>query len=132
MVVDTSAIVAVLNQEPEADTFSRAISESPIRLLSAVSLLECGMLARARKGDPGVFELDAFIVAAELDVIPFDADQAYVARDAFDRFGKGRHPAGLNFGDCAVYALAATRAEPLLFKGRDFALTDLPSAEISH
>jgi ribonuclease VapC len=94
-------------------------------LISAVSVLKAGILATGRKGDEGARELDAFLSAAELEVVPFDSEQAAVGCDAFRRFEKGRHPANLNFGDCAVYALAATRAEPLLFKGSDFSATDL-------
>lgn len=127
MVVDTSAIMAILQQEPEARDFADVIEQAPVRLVSAVSVLEAGILASSRKGEQGARELDAFLSAAKLEIVAFDAEQALIARDAFDRFGKGRHAADLNFGDCAVYALAATRAEPLLFKGNDFPLTDLDS-----
>lgn len=125
MVVDTSAIMAILQHEPDARTYAELIEAADVRLISAVSVLEAGILARSRKGDEGAQALDAFLAAAELEVVPFDQEQSAVAREAFDRFGKGRHAANLNFGDCAVYALAATRAEPLLFKGDDFSATDL-------
>lgn len=127
MVIDTSAVMAILQQEPEARDFTDIIERAAVRQMSAVSVLEAGILANSRKGEQGARELDALLSAAELDIVPFDAEQAAIARDAFDRFGKGRHAANLNFGDCAVYALAATRAEPLLFKGNDFSLTDLES-----
>lgn len=125
MVVDTSAVMGILQEEPEARRLAEAIEVADIRLISAVSMLEAGILVESRKGQAGARELDAFIAAAALEVVPFDIEQAAVARDAFARYGKGRHAARLNFGDCAVYALAATRAVPLLFKGADFAATDL-------
>jgi ribonuclease VapC len=130
MVVDSSAIMAILRQEHDAPSFAAAMEAATLRLISAVTILECGIVARARKGDEGARELDAFLAAARLDIVPFDADQAAIARDAFARFGKGRHGAALNFGDCAVYALAATRAEPVLCKGADFAATDLRLAPL--
>jgi ribonuclease VapC len=124
MVVDTSAVMTILKQEPDARSYAEVIETAKVRLISAVSLL-AGILAKSRKGDEGARELDTFLVAAELEVVSFDSEQAAVARDAFRRFGKGRHPANLNFGDCAVYALAATRAESLLLKGCDFSATDV-------
>lgn len=128
MVVDTSAVIALLQQEDEAPVIARALESAPLRLFSAVSALEAGIRATSRKGEWGRQQLDALIAAAGLEVVPFDAEQALIAREAFDRYGKGRHPAALNFGDCAVYALAASRGLPLLFKGADFALTDIESA----
>lgn len=128
MVIDTSAIMAILQREQDARGYANAIEAADRRLISTVSVLEAGILAKSRKGDQGAQELDGFLVSADLEIVPFDMEQVAVARDAFDRFGKGRHAAGLNFGDCAVYALAATRAEPLLFKGNDFAATDLDPA----
>jgi ribonuclease VapC len=125
MVVDTSAIMAILRQEPDASAYAQLIETANVRLISAVSVLESGILAISRKGDQGARELDSFLIAAELEVVPFESEQAAVARDAFRRFGKGRHAANLNFGNCAAYALAATHAEPLLFKGNDFSATDL-------
>jgi ribonuclease VapC len=125
MVVDTSAVMAILKQEPDARSYAEVIETAKVRLISAVSVLKAGILATGRKGDEGARELDAFLRAAELEVVSFDGEQAAIARDAFRRFGKGRYPANLNFGDCAAYALAATRAEPLLFKGSDFSATDL-------
>ena len=125
MVVDTSAAMAILQREPEAEAFARAIEAAPTRLISAVSVLEAGMLVEARKREAGAVELDSFLLRAQLDVVPFDAEQAQVARLAFRRFGKGLHPAGLDFGDCAAYALASTRGEPLLFKGDGLPQTDV-------
>ena len=120
MVIDTSAIMAILQQERDARRYAEIVQEESVKLVSAVSVLEAGILASARKGDEGERELDAFLASAEVEIVPFDEEQATVARAAFKRFGKGRHRANLNFGDCAAYALAATRAEPLLFKGSDF------------
>lgn len=128
MVVDTSAVMAILQGEDEAEAFAAAMEADPVRLISAVSVLEAGMLVEARKREAGALELDNFLLRARLHVAAFDAEQAEVARSAFRRFGRGRHPAGLNFGDCAVYALARTRGERLLFKGGDFARTDLENA----
>lgn len=128
MVVDTSAIMAILQREPEADAFAQALEQADVKLVSTVSVLEAGILARSRKGERGSGEVDALLATADLQPVAFDIEQAAVARAAFDRYGKGRHPAALNFGDCAVYALAATQGLPLLFKGQDFAKTDLVPA----
>lgn len=125
MVVDTSAIMAVMAMEPEAPLFARLIDEAQVRLVSVVTILEAGILADMRKGQDGVLNLDAFVKDAELTIVPFDAEQASLARAAYGRFGKGRHTAALNFGDCAAYALAVSSGEPLLFKGNDFARTDV-------
>ena len=104
------------------------IEADPVRLISAVSVLEAGMIAEVRKGEAGALELDNFILRGQIQTVPFDAEQADIARLAFRCFGKGRHPAGLNFGDCAAYALASSRGEPLLFKGEDFSKTDIAQA----
>jgi ribonuclease VapC len=125
MVVDTSAILAILQLEPEAEDFALAIESATVRLVSAVSVLEAGILAESRKGADGPPELDAFLTEAQLEVVGFSAEQADVARGAYARFGKGKHRAALNMGDCAVYALSRTAGEPLLFKGDDFSLTDV-------
>lgn len=129
MVIDTSAVLAILQREPESERFAASIEADPIRLISAVSMLEAGMIAEVRKGETGALELDNVILRGQFQTVPFDAEQANIARLAFRRFGKGRHPAGLNFGDCAVYALASTRGEPLLFKGEDFAKTDIAKVD---
>lgn len=128
IVVDTSAVVAILSQEPEAERIAEILAAAPERVMSAVSHLETAMVLTSRYGPPALDLLDEFTSRAGLAVVPFDRDQADQARAAFLKFGKGRHPAGLNFGDCAAYALSARRGWPLLFKGDDFAKTDLPAA----
>jgi len=125
MVLDTSALIALLLGEPEAPTFRAAIEADVVRLVSAANLLETAMVIETRLGEQGGRELDLLIRVAECEVVPVDSAQVAVARQAFRRFGKGRHSAGLNFGDCFAYALALTTAEPLLFKGSDFAATDV-------
>lgn len=128
MVVDTSAVIAVLNEEAEASTFLEKMENDTLRLISAVSVLEASIIVHSRKGDDGVAALDAFLGEAEFEIQPFDAEQAHLARRAYREFGKGQHTAGLNFGDCAVYALAVASGEPLLFKGSDFSKTDIETA----
>ena len=125
MVLDTSALVAVLQDEPERRQFIRLIEEADARRLSAATLVETSIVIEARFGAEGVRDLDLFLSRAGVETLSVDAEQAQLARHAFSRFGKGRHPAGLNFGDCFSYALATSLSEPLLFKGRDFALTDV-------
>jgi ribonuclease VapC len=125
MVIDTSALIAMLFAEPERDVFSRSIGSDPVRLVSAVSKLEAGMVAVGRRGAAASHELDRLLRDLSIQIVPFDERQADIARDAFARYGKGRHQAGLNFGDCAAYALAIAEAEPLLFKGTDFGATDV-------
>ena len=129
IVIDTSALIAILRREPEADRFLQRISETDGCLLSSVSFLETSMVLAARGGDATSWtELDALIARAEIQVVAQDADLAEAARTAFLRYGRGRHPAALNLGDCASYALAKHRNLPLLFKGDDFSRTDLLSA----
>ena len=127
MVIDTSALIAILHREPEAAAFENAITNAPVRLLSAVTKLEAGMVTLGR-GRVGTEMLDRLLETMAVTIVPFDDHQAAIARDAFARYGKGRHAAGLNFGDCAAYALAIAEAEPLLFKGTDFAATDVQVA----
>jgi ribonuclease VapC len=129
MVIDTSVLVAILLDEPERDTFLRAIEATSSRLISAMSKLETGIVMVARKSSAAASEVDVLITKLSATIIPFDDHQADIARDAFARFGKGRHRAGLNFGDCAAYALAMAEAEPLLFKGTDFGATDVVVAK---
>ena len=128
MVIDTSAILAILLDEPEAPDFERRIAADPVRLISAATLVEAAIVIESRLGDAGGREFDLWLHRLDAEVAPVDADQAQMARRAWRRFGKGRHPAGLNYGDCFAYALAATRGEPLLFKGDDFSRTDLVAA----
>lgn len=125
MVIDSSALLAILLGEPEAELFSRAIAGDTKRLLSAVSALEAAIVTRARKGPAGLRELDLLFHAAGLSVVSFDADQVLLARAAYEKFGKGHHAAALNLGDCCSYALARSSGEPLLYKGNDFAQTDV-------
>lgn len=126
IVVDTSAIVAILRNEPEKDRFVDAILAASPRFISAVSLQEAGMVLAGRSGNAAVWEpLDALLARLEAEVVAHDAALARIARTAFIRFGKGRHPAQLNFGDCAAYALASANSLGLLFKGDDFARTDI-------
>jgi ribonuclease VapC len=127
MVIDTSAILAMLFDEPEADEFERLVEADPVVLVSAVSRVEATFVIEGRKGDAGRIRLNRFLELSGAEVIPVSADQAEVACEAFRRYGKGRHPANLNFGDVFTYALAKTTGEPLLFKGGDFSRTDLSS-----
>jgi ribonuclease VapC len=124
MVIDTSAIIAILEDEPERARFVRLVVADEVRLLSAVSRVECTCVVEGRKRDAGRAELDLFL----REVAPVTADQAEIACEAFRRFGRGRHPAGLNIGDAFSYALAKATGEPLLFKGDDFARTDIARA----
>ncbi len=127
MVIDTSALIAILFDEPERRQFNKAIAADPTRLMSTGSFLETAMVIGTRSGEAGGRDLDLFLHRAEIALMPFDADQAEIARRAFGRYGKGRHPAGLNFGDCFAYALSKASGEPLLFKGDDFTQTDVIS-----
>lgn len=128
MVIDTSAVIAILQLEPEAAAFSRLIDADDVRLMSSVSFYEAGILTTARRGPEGSRELDGLIREAGISIMAFDEEQALLAREAYERFGKGHHPAGLNFADCAAYALAKNSGEPLLFKGGDFGQTDITVA----
>lgn len=127
--IDTSALIAILADESERRHFNEVIAASPIRLVSAVNLLETRMVIFRRFGPSGLAALEAFLSKAELQVRPVTAATVDLAFDGFRRFGKGGgHPAQLNFGDCFAYALALEQGCPLLFKGRDFALTGIESA----
>lgn len=128
MVIDTSALVAILQDEPERRGFIEAIEASSVRLMSAATLVEISIVVECRYGAEGVRDLDLFVAAAAIEIAPVDQEQAGVARQAFARFGKGRHPAGLNYGDCFAYALATVTGEPLLYKRDDFSRTDVASA----
>ncbi len=128
MVVDSSALIAILRGEPEEPAFRNVIRTAPNRLLGAPTRVEASMVALGRRGEPGLEQMQALIERLELEVVPFSDDQAKLAIEAFRRFGKGRHPAGLNYGDCFSYALAKATGEPLLFKGDDFSQTDIKRA----
>lgn len=128
MVIDTSALIAILQDEPERAEFNRAIDAAERRALSVVSFVEASMVIETRYGADGVRDLDLLIAKAGIELVAVDTNQAHAARNAFRIYGKGRHPAGLNFGDCFPYALARTEGEPLLFKGLDFSQTDVAVA----
>ena len=125
MVIDTSALAAIFFVEPERQSFLEAIATAESRLLSAATVLETGMVLEGRQGEAAGREFDLFVVRADLQVVPVDAEQADIARSAWRKYGKGRHRAALNFGDCFAYALAKTTGEVLLAKGTDFSLTDI-------
>jgi ribonuclease VapC len=125
MVIDTSAVLAILQDEPERRAFNEAIEAADSRSLSVASFVELSIVIEARFGAEGVGHLDRLLERAGVKVVPVDLEQGRLARQAFSRFGKGRHEAGLNFGDCFSYALAQVLGEPLLFKGEDFSRTDV-------
>ncbi|MFM7452770.1 MAG: type II toxin-antitoxin system VapC family toxin [Cyanobium sp.] len=128
MVIDSSAVLAILQDEPERSAFNALIAAADTRLLSAASLVELSIVLEARFGADGQGDLDLFLSTAEIEIVAVDRDQAELARGAFSRYGKGRHRAGLNFGDCFAYALAKRAGAPLLFKGNNFTHTDLQQA----
>jgi ribonuclease VapC len=128
MVIDSSAFIAVLLGEPEKTAFIEAIAADPTRLTSAATLLEASLVLMSRRGEGALADLQTFHARAAVRTAGFGPEHLDLAVDAFRRFGKGRHPAGLNYGDCFAYALAKATGEPLLFKGDDFARTDIPSA----
>jgi ribonuclease VapC len=126
MVIDTSAVLAWLKHEPERERIVAALEAAPVCHISAVSVLEAHIVVRARETPAMVGKLQRFLEEIAAVVMPFDERQAHLADAAFVRYGKGQgHPAQLNFGDCAVYALARSLDEPLLFVGNDFAQTDI-------
>ncbi|SIT56560.1 Ribonuclease VapC30 [Mesorhizobium prunaredense] len=128
MIIDSSVLVAILRTEPGYDRFVLAIAQADRRLLAAPTLLETTMVLVGRWQDQIVDRFEAFLRTASIETIPFTADHAAVARQAFLRYGKGRHPAALNVADCISYATARLEAMPLLFKGDDFRLTDIEPA----
>jgi ribonuclease VapC len=128
MVLDTSAMFAVLTQEPEAERLTSAIENDSVRLVSAATVVEMSLVILGRYGEAAEPLLDRFLRGIGAELVPVDLEQMAIARDAALRFGRGRHSASLNFGDCFGYALAISRAEPLLFLGDDFAGTDVTMA----
>jgi len=128
MVLDTSAVVAILREEPECESFAALLSHASDPLISAATLFECSMVVHRRVGPGAMERLDDLMLAAGIRVAAVDVAQAHAARNAWLRYGKGRSPAGLNFGDCFSYALAITTGRPLLYKGEDFAHTDVVAA----
>jgi ribonuclease VapC len=125
MIVDTSAVIAILQGEPEAAAFAEALAAAERRMMSAGSYLELSIVMMDRRGPMARQAVDGFLSGALITIVPFDEEQALLARDAFMRFGKGRHKAALNFGDCMTYALAKHSDLPVLCKGTDFSETDL-------
>src|SRR5579863_3631950 len=125
MIIDTSALVAVFFAEPERRAFLESIDRSVTRMISAANVLETGIVLEARRGEAVGREFDLFVVRMNLEIVPVDADQIEIARSAWRKYGKGRHPAALNFGDCFAYALAKAYDEPILAKGTDFRRTDI-------
>ena len=129
MIIDSSAIVAILGHEDDVDSLAEALVEAPIRRLSAVNYVETAIVIDSRR-DPVLSRgLDDFLREAQIKIEGVTPEQARLAREAYRDFGKGRHRAGLNFGDCFAYALAKDKREPLLFKGDDFRRTDVEVAE---
>jgi ribonuclease VapC len=128
MVVDTSALIAILQGEPESRSFIELLEAADSRRLSVASMVETSIVLEARHGAAGVRELDLFAGRAGIELVPVDIEQGRIARTAFSLFGKGRHRAGLNYGDCFSYALAITLGEALLCKRADFAFTDVTLA----
>jgi ribonuclease VapC len=125
MVVDTSALLAIFLAEPERRQFLDVITQDGTRCISAANVLETGIVLEARRGEAAGREFDLFLHHARLEVVPVDSDQIEIARVAWRKYGKGRHRAGLNFGDCFAYALAKVLDQPILFKGDDFTHTDI-------
>ncbi len=128
MILDTSAIIAILFDEDDAEIYAQAITRADSCRLSAATFVETATVVEAQTRNGGSRQLDAFIRRAGIVIDPVTEEQAHIARQAFIDFGKGRHRAGLNYGDCFSYALSKATREPLLFKGKDFAKTDLAAA----
>jgi ribonuclease VapC len=128
MIIDTSAIIAVLFNEDDAKIYAQSIAQSDIRRISAATLVETAIVVETQTKTGGSRQLDAFLRLADIAIEPVTAEHAHIARQGFIDFGKGRHPAGLNYGDCFAYALAKATGEPLLFKGKDFSRTDIVAA----
>lgn len=128
MIVDTSALVAIILKETDYRHFLDKIMDAQASRLSAVSYMETSMVLLTRRGDTAIEELDQLLPETNIHVVPVDVDQSRLAVAAFRQYGKGRHPAALNFGDCFSYALAKDTGDPLLFKGTDFSKTDIEVA----
>ncbi|MBR9990241.1 MAG: type II toxin-antitoxin system VapC family toxin [Gemmatimonadetes bacterium] len=128
MVIDTSAVIAYLEREPEADRIEQRLLEADRLSISTATVVECGIVIEARRGDAGGRELDLLLHRLGVELVTVDERQTEIARSAWRRFGKGRHAAALNFGDCFSYALAQSTGQELLYIGDDFSLTDIRSA----
>lgn len=131
MVIDSSALISILLGEAEIIDFAKAIAGDPKRLASVFSILETSIVIEAKKGEPGGRELDLLLHRAQIQPVALNEEQMELARLAWRKYGKGRHPAGLNIGDCCSYALSKYSGEPLLYKGVDFVQTDIESVQIS-
>ena len=125
MVVDTSAVIAILFGEPETGSYVRALADDSKKMISAFNALESAIVVEAKKGESGGRELDLLLHRARIEIIALTNEQVELALSAWRKYGKGNHPAGLNIGDCCAYALARYSGEPLLFKGNDFSQTDV-------
>ena len=128
MVIDTSAFLAIFQNEAERKKFNELLESAGSLSISVATFIETSIVLESRYGAEGVRDFDLFLDKASISVLPVDVSQGNVARQAFRQYGKGRHRAGMNFGDCFSYALAKTLAQPLLYKGDDFSLTDVKSA----
>jgi ribonuclease VapC len=128
VIVDSSALLTILFREPGFEVFLKAIVDARLCTISAASLVEVSIILESRGGDSIIRQWDAFFRSSRISVASFTEEQALIARQGFSDYGKGRHPAGLNFGDCFSYALAKALGEPLLFKGDDFRQTDIQPA----
>lgn len=131
MVIDTSAIVAMLTDEPDAELFEAAVEADNIRLMSTASYLEAAIVVETRYGEAGGRELDLWLHRAAVDLVAVQADHTDAARAAYRRYGKGRHRAALNYGECFSYGLARISGQPLLFKGDDFGHTDIACVRLA-
>lgn len=129
MVIDTSALLAILFGEPQSRAFNAKIAQDEVRLMSAASYLEAAIIIDDRLGYEGGRDLKLFMVEAAIEVVPVTLEQAETAREAYRAYGRGNHPARLNFGNCFAYALAKFSGEPLLFKGDDFGKTDIAAVQ---
>jgi ribonuclease VapC len=128
MIIDTSALSAIFFGEPEGDVYIRLIQEADRCRMSAANFVELSMVIEGQLGPEALRQCDMFLRRAEIVIESVTVEHAHLARQGFLDFGKGRHPAGLNFGDCFAYALAKASDEPLLYKGQDFSKTDIKSA----
>ena len=128
MIIDSSAVLAILFDEPDAERFNTAIADAPGSRMSLANVFEASIVLEGRGGAVIDRDLDSFLEEAEVEMVPVTVEHVAAARQAWRRFGRGNHPAALNFGDCFAYALAAVSGEPLLYKGGDFALTDIEAA----
>jgi ribonuclease VapC len=128
MVLDSSVLLAILQREPERELFLSQIDSAPRRLISAATVIEASIVVLSRRHEAGLADLQNLLARLEAEIVPLPVSQVDLAIEGFARFGKGRHPAGLNFGDCFSYALAKASGEPLLFKGDDFSKTDIEPA----